>query len=138
KAKIQLEAENIFPYQLVQEMGIAEVVSTFGLEGQSFYALEIKDFNFTLHKIDLSKKVIEEGGLSGKRKELLASLTFLRGSVGAEATFKQIQNSYVVGSSKLLSTNEDKKKLFLKTMTYEELDQLLVTAVQKELKLKTN
>jgi len=138
RAKIQLEAENIFPYQLVQEMGISEVVSTFGLEGQTFYALEIKDFNFTLHKIDLSEQVIEEGGLAGKRKELLASLTLLRGSVGAEATFKQIQNSYVVESSKQLTTNEDKKKLFLKTMTYEELDQLLITAVQKELKLKMN
>ncbi len=135
-AKTQLQAENIFPYQLVQEMGISEVVGTFGLEGQSFYALEIKDYQFTLHKIDLSKKVIEEGGLSGKRKELLASLTLLRGSVGAESTFKQIQNSYVVESSKTLSTNEDKKKLFLKTMTYEELDQLLVTAVEKELKIK--
>jgi hypothetical protein len=135
-ASIQLQAENVFPYQLVQEMGIAEVVGTFGLEGQTFYALEIKDYNFTLHKIDLSKKVVEEGGLSGKRKELLASLTLLRGTVGAEATFKQIQNSYVVESSKTLSTNEDKKKLFLKTMTYEELDKLLVTAVHKELKIK--
>ncbi|MCO4794408.1 MAG: hypothetical protein KC493_11880 [Bacteriovoracaceae bacterium] len=136
KAKIQLQAESVFPYQLVKEMGIEKVVSTFALEGQSFYALEISDFNFTLHKIDISENIMKDGGLTGKRKELLASLHFLRGVVGSEETFKKIQNSYEVSSSKKLSTNDEKKDLFLKTMTYEELDKLLVVAVHKELKIE--